>query len=101
MTYELAPSIHEMNYRAAMTVVENQRAEIATLKTQLESLRNGILGWAIVGDGEIQAIRHVKHGMGFENEPYTQEDVSRMNREWAGYAPHEIVTLIGIPYEQS
>lgn len=102
MSYNLAPSIHEMNYRVAMTVVENQRAEIAALKAQLVSLCNNFLGWAILDkDDVIRDVRAKLHGLGFENGPYTQEDVIRNDRDWAGCAPHRVVVLIGIPYEET
>lgn len=102
MTYELAPSIHEMNYRAAMTAVGNLRAENAALKAELNELRNDILGWCVVDkDCTIRNVRPKIHGLGFPNDKFTQEDIKRIDRDWPGCAPHRIVTLIGIPYEES
>jgi len=103
LTYELAPSIHEMNYRAAMTAVENLRAENAALKAELQSLRDSFIGWAILDkDGAIRNVCPKTHPFfGYANEPYTQEEIDYEDREWAGCAPHRIVTLIGIPYEET
>lgn len=41
----LAPSIHEMNYRAAMTAVENLRAENAALKAQAQQGAGEVVAW--------------------------------------------------------
>jgi len=43
----LAPSVHEMNYRAAMTALENVKAERDQLRAELEKLRVPE-GWKLV-----------------------------------------------------
>lgn len=58
-------------------------------------------GWAIEDKhGVAQAIRPARKEF-FRcvqsSEPFTAEDVSKMDREWAGLAPHRIVTLYTRP----
>lgn len=58
-------------------------------------------GWAIEDKhGVAQAIRPARKeffGCVQSSEPFTAEDVSKMDREWAGLAPHRIVTLYTRP----
>lgn len=58
-------------------------------------------GWAIVDKhGVAQAIRPARKeffGCVQSSEPFTAEDVSKIDREWAGLVPHRIVTLYTRP----
>jgi len=58
-------------------------------------------GWAIEDKhGVAQAIRPARKeffGCVQSSEPFTAEGVSKMDREWAGLAPHRIVTLYTRP----
>lgn len=58
-------------------------------------------GWAIEDKhGVAQAIRPARKeffGCVQSSEPFTAEDVSKMDCEWAGLAPHRIVTLFTRP----
>lgn len=58
-------------------------------------------GWAIEDKhGVAQAVRPARKeffGCVQSTDPFTAEDVSKMDREWAGLAPHRIVTLYTRP----
>ena len=58
-------------------------------------------GWAIEDKhGAAQSIRPARKeffGCVQSSEPFTAEDVSKMDREWAGLVPHRIVTLYTRP----
>lgn len=58
-------------------------------------------GWAIVSnDGTTQATRaRIRDFFGshLEMPPYTQAEIDQVDREWAGLAPHSVVTLYALP----
>lgn len=64
----------------------------------------GPWGWAIEDKhGVAQAIRPARKeffGCVQSTEPFTAEDIAKMDREWVGIAPHRIVTLHTRPAEQ-
>lgn len=57
----------------------------------------GVWGWAVEDKhGVAQAIRPARKeffGCVQSTEPFTAEDVAKMDSEWAGLAPHRIITL--------
>lgn len=58
-------------------------------------------GWAIVSnDGTTQATRariHDFFGSHLEMPPYMQAEIDQVDREFAGHAPHRVVTLHPLP----
>lgn len=58
-------------------------------------------GWAIVSnDGTTQATRaRIRDFLGshMEMPPYMQAEIAQVDREWAGLAPHRVVTLYALP----
>lgn len=58
-------------------------------------------GWAIVSnDGTTQATRaRIRDFFGshLEMPPYMQAEIAQVDREWAGLAPHRVVTLYALP----
>lgn len=58
-------------------------------------------GWAIVSnDGTTQATRariSDFFGSHLEMPPYMQVEIAQVDREWAGLAPHRVVTLYALP----
>lgn len=60
-----------------------------------------VWGWAIEDKhGVAQAIRPARKeffGCVQSTEPFTAEDIVKMDREWAGIAPHHVVTLYTTP----
>lgn len=76
--------------------------DVATRPTPVETEPVGeTWGWAIEDKhGVAQAIRPARKeffGCVQSSEPFTAEDVSKMDCEWAGLAPHRIVTLFTHP----
>lgn len=58
-------------------------------------------GWAIVSnDGTTKATRaRIRDFFGshLEMPPYMQAEIDQVDREWAGLAPHRVVTLYALP----